>query len=616
MSANDYLLDANMRHQIFVQRYAGGQVKELVSYLNDAQSEIKQQLDGLEDLSQTRTLERKLRRIERLQQDALSKLGSDLVDNTADFAEYEADFLVRTLETASSANVTLPSSEQLRALVTERPMELAISGASSGSAIQSLTINQAVNSFSDSKATEIKRLLQTGVVQGSTVQELTSNLVRMTDRHKRQAEALVRTSVNHISSEARTATHKANSDILKGEEFVATLDGRTTIGCAALDGKIFDFDEGPQTPRHWNCRSIRVPVLQDRFQEGGLEGQRASASGPVSAKRTYSGWLKDQPKSFQDQVLGRERAKLFRAGKFNLDQFVDMNGNPINLKQLKLLDDGVSAAVTRVSKTGTGKIPGRPVPFKPAKTIKEAEKYAVDNGLARVADFGKLDIEVANLMNQSMQENIERMPALKGRMSFIGSGQANNRIRNAESLAYNIDWIRKNYPELSESEILRRAKRRVTNQRTGREYAFARSKPSNKNNWQDFYKDSDGIGFNEKWSKPSMVETFKKMLDRDVKSQWHPVGTESLRSVMDHEIGHQIDYMLDLSKNAELKSLFRSSKPNMKQDLSQYAAKNIAEFIAESWAEYVNNPTPRPLAKQVGDIMNAEYQKKFGDFGS
>ena len=108
MSANDYLLDANMRHQIFVQRYAGGQVKELVSYLNDAQGEIKQQLDGLEDLSQTRTLERKLRRIERLQQDALSKLGSDLVDNTADFAEYEADFLVRTLETASSANVTLP----------------------------------------------------------------------------------------------------------------------------------------------------------------------------------------------------------------------------------------------------------------------------------------------------------------------------------------------------------------------------------------------------------------------------------------------------------------------------------------------------------------------------
>lgn len=113
-----------------------------------------------------------------------------------------------------------------------------------------------------------------------------------------------------------------------------------------------------------------------------------------------------------------------------------------------------------------------------------------------------------------------------------------------------------------------------------------------------------------------MVETFKKMLDRDVKSQWHPVGTESLRSVMDHEIGHQIDYMLGLSKNSELINLYVQNKPLMKGVLSQYAAKNIAEFIAESWAEYINNPTPRPLAKQVGDIMNAEYQKKFGDFGS
>ena len=50
--------------------------------------------------------------------------------------------------------------------------------------------------------------------------------------------------------------------------------------------------------------------------------------------------------------------------------------------------------------------------------------------------------------------------------------------------------------------------------------------------------------------------------------------------------------------------------------LSAYGGKNIAEFIAESWGEYINNPTPRPLAKQVGDLMNAEYAKQFKDFGS
>jgi hypothetical protein len=62
--------------------------------------------------------------------------------------------------------------------------------------------------------------------------------------------------------------------------------------------------------------------------------------GPVSAKRTYSGWLKDQPAEFQDQMLGTERGKLFRSGKIKLDQFVDQNYNPVSIEQLSVLDAG------------------------------------------------------------------------------------------------------------------------------------------------------------------------------------------------------------------------------------------------------------------------------------
>ena len=254
-----------------------------------------------------------------------------------DFAEYEADFAVRTMNTAAAAAVTLPASEQLRALVTQRPMQLAISG-KAGSTVQNLTLDQAARQFAGDKASEIRRVIQTGVVEGATVQSLTRDIVSVTNRHKRQAETLVRTSVNHISSEARSAVNQANDDILKGEEWVAVLDGRTTIGCATLDGKILGFNEPPFTPRHWGCRSVRVPVLDDRFQEGGLEGTRASMDGPVSAKRTYSGWLKDQPSEFQDQMLGKERGKLFRSGKIKLDQFVDQNYNPVSLEQLRVLD--------------------------------------------------------------------------------------------------------------------------------------------------------------------------------------------------------------------------------------------------------------------------------------
>ena len=76
MSANDYLLDAGIKHQIYVQRYAGGQVKDLVKYLDDAQAEILRQLKTVKSLAESRTLNRKLNRIVQLQQEALTKLSA------------------------------------------------------------------------------------------------------------------------------------------------------------------------------------------------------------------------------------------------------------------------------------------------------------------------------------------------------------------------------------------------------------------------------------------------------------------------------------------------------------------------------------------------------------
>ena len=105
MSANDFLLDAAIKHQIYVQRYAGGQVKDLVKYLDDAQAEILRQLRTVKSLAESRTLNRKLDRIVRLQQEAVTKLASDITSNAADFAEYEADFAVRTMNTAAAAAV-------------------------------------------------------------------------------------------------------------------------------------------------------------------------------------------------------------------------------------------------------------------------------------------------------------------------------------------------------------------------------------------------------------------------------------------------------------------------------------------------------------------------------
>lgn len=56
--------------------------------------------------------------------------------------------------------------------------------------------------------------------------------------------------------------------------------------------------------------------------------------GRVPAATTYQEFLARQPAAFQDAVLGKTRAALFRKGGLKLDQFVDRTGTELSLAQL------------------------------------------------------------------------------------------------------------------------------------------------------------------------------------------------------------------------------------------------------------------------------------------
>jgi len=337
MSSNDFLVDAGVRHQIFVQRYAGGQVKELVKYLTDMADDLELKVAQAATMSEAKKLGTQLEEIRRIIDDGLESMQSGLLKSSDDLAEYEGEFAVRTITTAATIDATLPDSALLRAIVTDKPMQL-----QAGKAVQELTIDRAVGTFSKKKATEVKRIIQTGFINGTPTGQLVSQLRSTTGRLKREAEALIRTTTAHISSEARQEIHMANADIMAGEKFVATLDSRTTIVCGLNDGKIFPVGKGTPAPRHWQCRSVRVPVLKPEYQIAGFEGTRASKgssfTGQVSAKTTYEGWLKRQSASFQDEALGRERAQLFRRGGLSLDKFVDDSGVTYTLERLRELE--------------------------------------------------------------------------------------------------------------------------------------------------------------------------------------------------------------------------------------------------------------------------------------
>jgi SPP1 gp7 family putative phage head morphogenesis protein len=184
-------------------------------------------------------------------------------------------------------------------------------------------------------------------IRGSRAAGYKDGLMEVT---RRNAEALVRTSVQSVANDALMTTARENADVVKGFEQISTLDSRTTTICIAYSGKTWDLDGNPighdlpfngGTPRHWGCRSVTVPLLKS-WTEMGVNirdeippSTRASLDGQVPEDMTFDKFLSGKSKTFQDDLLGPGRAELWREGKITLTQLVDQRGRPLTLDQLR-----------------------------------------------------------------------------------------------------------------------------------------------------------------------------------------------------------------------------------------------------------------------------------------
>ena len=176
-------------------------------------------------------------------------------------------------------------------------------------------------------------------VRGTRAGGFTDGIMETT---RRQAAALVRTSVNSIGNSARTAVYEANADLITAEVHSSTLDSGTTLQCAARDGKAWDTQTkqpigGHSLPYmvpaiHVGCRSVLLPRIGDGSVR--IPGQRASADGPVPASRTFETWLRAKTVAEQNEIFGPGRAGLWRDQKLTLSQLLDFKGDPLPLDEL------------------------------------------------------------------------------------------------------------------------------------------------------------------------------------------------------------------------------------------------------------------------------------------
>jgi SPP1 gp7 family putative phage head morphogenesis protein len=233
-------------------------------------------------------------------------------------------------------NFTRPSTDQMVALVETAP-------------IQGGLLKDWFATLGGEKQHLLNRNIRMAAAEGNTIEEMVQRLAGtkaggykdgILNITRRNAEAVMRTAVNNVSNQAAHLTMQANTDLVTGWTFVATLDGRTTVTCATLSGTNWPLGDGPVPPRHIRCRSFQVPKIKT-WEELGVPikeippGSRASASGEVDANITFSKWLEGQPKDVQNEILGATRADLFRKGDLDLKNFANEYGQVYSLKELQ-----------------------------------------------------------------------------------------------------------------------------------------------------------------------------------------------------------------------------------------------------------------------------------------
>lgn len=333
MSTTQYIIDASTRHQVFLQRYAGGQSKEAFKTLDRLRKQINARLSQEPTEFQAQRLSALLSDIEQIMRDGMPSMYRDVIMGANDLAGTEAGFSVRLYNKVAKVEFALPSDQMLISAVSAIPM-----AAPTGAA--SITIDQALSQYGAKKSAEIARTISDGVALGDTTPQIASSVAElMGNLQKQQLDTLVRTITNHTASVARNEVYEANSAFLDGYRWISTLDGRTTFICASRDNNLYQVGLGPMPPAHWGCRSTTIPVVSDEFGIGAkVTGKRASVGGPVDSRITYGGWLKRQPKEFIDEALGVERSKMFRAGKLKIEQFVDPTGRVYTINELERMN--------------------------------------------------------------------------------------------------------------------------------------------------------------------------------------------------------------------------------------------------------------------------------------
>lgn len=350
LSVNRKIMDELLKHPHYLQMFENGIINTLIDHYSQAKIEIVGRLARVEDYGQGYTLDYRLLRlreqlkeIDFVMKNATDSAVADLSYKLNEFGRLEKKYYEKLLSDRLAPigiNLIRIPVEQVNKII----------NTPSGGALYS---DRMYKHYGDNVYV-MKNALTQSVIQGEDMATASKRLLGIGkniggvigNEISKQSTVIARTEIQRVSNSVGSEIYAQNTDVLKGVEFVATLDDRTCHDCGNLDGKVYYYDENPPTvkdtpPLHPNCRCCLSPITKS-WEELGMNAEevppstRASFDGQVPETLTYNDWLKQmnqEESAFVRYILGTKRYEFWNSDQLILKKMV-LNNKVLNLKQL------------------------------------------------------------------------------------------------------------------------------------------------------------------------------------------------------------------------------------------------------------------------------------------
>ena len=285
-----------------------------------------------------------LRKIRTVQERELNKLYDKLIKDSEKVLGVQADLYKDQLEKVFkdfSDDVKINRVEDSRLKKLFEKSKLAFDSG------EYYTISSFWSTFYDSVRGKTIQNIESAYLYEKTKKDFLSDLNSSFKTNEGQLDAVARTLIENAWLVAMIEMENVNGGLIKGYQYNAILDERTSDICRSLNGGVWiegnpelstlDYPYRPSL--HYRCRSFITPLTKS-WLELGLNPDNltdediAFLSGNVPAKQTYYQWFENQTERMKRDILGSTRYNAYKKGNLKIEQFYN-NGRKININTLR-----------------------------------------------------------------------------------------------------------------------------------------------------------------------------------------------------------------------------------------------------------------------------------------